>query len=209
MPAGAERDAVAARSRELLEESLADFHEALSIWYGFELSSRSLGAFARQVEMNTSNVCFLLDRGEEALFHADEALLIPGVPIPELDYDRAHALLRLDFAPQAIDAMSKARNLGFGGQDQELWRFFLRAGRRCEQQGLLGKAEEGYRVALEAAAPGPQRDEARKALDALLSKPAPEPAGEKARIAEMDARLAKLVLACPAPRGPRPLLDSK
>ena len=57
MPAGAAQDAAKARERELLEESLAAYHEALTLWYGFERSPRSLGQFARHVESNASNVC--------------------------------------------------------------------------------------------------------------------------------------------------------
>jgi hypothetical protein len=207
MPAGDARDAAKAREVALLEESLAAYHEALSLWYGFERSSRSLGQFARHVETYTSNVCYLLGRNEEALFHADEALLIPGPAVPELHYYRAWALLGLGFGPQAIDSMRTARELGYGGTDPELGRFFLRAARLCERDGLLSAAGAGYRLAEDASPEGPVRAEAQSAADALLRRPtAPDAAAERARIAELDARLANLPRACPAPRGPT---DSK
>jgi hypothetical protein len=203
MPVGAARDAAKARELALLEESLAAFHEALSLWYGFERSPRSLGQFARHVETYTSNVCYLLGRNEEALFHADEALLIPGPDVPELHYYRAWALLGLGFGPQAIDSMRKAREVGYSGTDPELGRFFLRAARLCDRDGLLGAADAGYRLAEDASPEGPVRAEAQAALDSLLRRPTPpDAAAERARIAELDARLANLPRVCPAPRGP-------
>jgi tetratricopeptide (TPR) repeat protein len=203
MPVGPARDAAEARARSLFEQSLASFHEALTLWYTFERSPRSKGQFARNIETNASNVCFLLGRNEEALFHAEEAELVPGPAIPELDYDRAHALLRLGFAPQAIEAMRAAREKGFGGADPEMGRFFVRAGRLCEREQLMATAEASYRIAVEASPPGPARAEAQAALDALSTKPwTLDSAAERARIAEIGARLADLSRACPAPRGP-------
>lgn len=204
LPEGPERDALNARSRAVLESSLANLHKSLEIWYGFELSNRSKGAFARLVEVNASNVAYLLGRYEEALFHADEALLIPGKAMAEPNYDRALPLLKLGFAPQAVAAMRLARAGGFDEPDVEIGAFFLRAAAACEGDSMPDVAEGCYVTALEAAPPGPLRQEAAARLAALRDRPR-EPgsaAKERARIAELDAALARLPRGCPAPRGP-------
>ncbi len=204
LPEGPERDEMNARSRAALESSLSNLHRSLEAWYGFELSNRSRGSFARLVEVNASNVAYLLGRFEEALFHADEALLIPGTATAEPNYDRALPLLKLGFAPQAVAAMRLARAGGFDAPDVEIGTFFLRAAAACEADAMPDVAEGCYVTALEAAPAGPLRREAASRLAALrdrLREPG-SAAKERARIAELEASLARLPRRCPAPRGP-------
>jgi tetratricopeptide (TPR) repeat protein len=200
MPPGAERQAAEARVASLLERALADYHRALGLWYAFEGAPRSKANFARVVETNASQSALLLGRHEEALRHADEALLAGNRETPETHYDRAFALLELGFAPQAMAAMRRARALGFGEPDEEFGRFFLRASEACRQDGLLDTAAEGYATAAECSPPGALREAAYLHLAAIGRIPREPDAkqAERARLLELEERLAALPRRCPA-----------
>jgi hypothetical protein len=163
---------------------------------------RSSGLLAMRAEYNASNICHLLGREEEALFHAEEALAIRDDVRPEPHYDRAWPLLVLGFAPQAIDSMRRARGLGFSAPSADIAGFFLEAAQACERDRLMTAAYAGYASALDSAPPGPQRDEARRRLDALRARTemAEDQARERADVAELDARLAAYPRSCPVRR---------
>lgn len=175
---------------------LALYHRALALWYAFEGAPHSKANFARVAENDAAQCALLLGRFEEALFHADEALAAGTRQYAESHYNRAQALLALGFAPQAADAMRRARDLGFGEPDDEMGRFFLRSGRACEDLGLPGAAEASYATAIDAAPPGPLREEAYVRLAALQGAQR-DPSAEGARRRELDARLAATPVRCP------------
>ena len=202
MPAGAERDLALGVATSRLESSLGHLHRALDLWTAFEQSARSNSAFARRTQTNASNVAYLLGRNAEALWHADEALLLDGEPLPEIHYDRALALLKLGFAPQAMSAMREARKAGFDAPDAEIGGFFLRAAAACESDAMPDTALAGYATASVASPEGPLRREADAKAAALRDRVRAADAAEKerARLAALDADLAKLPRSCPAYR---------
>jgi len=202
MPPGPERDEATAAVARLLESSLGHLHRALDLWTAAEGTARSMSGFARMTHTNASNVAYLLERYPEALWHADEAERTNLSPIKEVPYDRAFALLDLGFAPQAMAAMREARKLGFDAPDDEMGRFFLRAAAACEADSLTDTALAGYDTAAVASPEGPLRHEA-VARAAALRDRIREPgstAKERARLAALDADLARLPLSCPAYR---------
>jgi hypothetical protein len=206
MPAGPGRDESLARVNATLVESLDHLHAATDLWRRFERVPRPQGQFAQRAETNLANVAFLLGRDAEALYHADEALAIEGPALAESSYDRAFALLDLGFAPQAMEAMRRARADGMGGRNAEIAAFFADASKSCESNGMFAAAEAGYETALDAAADGAQREEIAAAREALRRRARPPGAAdaERTRRAELDAKLAALPRSCPARREPQP-----
>jgi hypothetical protein len=205
-PPGPERDEAMAIAVRRLESSLDHLHRALDEWTAFELSARSKSGFARRTQTNASNVAYLLGRYPEALWHADEAVLAGGDPIPEIPYNRALALLKLGFAPQAMTAMREARALGFDAPDLEIGGFFLRAAEACETDSMPDTALAGFETASVASPEGPLRREADakgEALRARTRRPR-SAAKERARLAALDADLARLPVSCPAFRDHTP-----
>jgi tetratricopeptide (TPR) repeat protein len=205
MPPGDERAAVVARAKALLEEALDHIHRAIAQRYEFEMEPRSHTQITRQAETVASNLCHILARDEEALFHADEALRIDPTLDSYAEYDRALPLFALGYAPQGVAALRRAWKLRGGGPDEEMTRFFVSAGEACEEGGLLASAEEGYAAAVDAAPAGPSRNDAQARLDAVRRRPRAKEAGavERARLAQMEEALARLPRSCPVVRYPQ------
>ena len=197
MPPGAPRDAAIERMRGLREEALGHFHAALAVWCRLEGTSRPTNTLAGQSEVNASNMSWFLGRDAEALFHADEALRVDDRPLPQPHYDRALALSRLGFAPQAVDAMERARDLGFSEPDLELCTFFLSAGAACESDGLLVHADRAFHAALILAPGATLRRDAAAAVERVKRAAAAHPVDERAKLAQFDERLARLPRSCP------------
>jgi hypothetical protein len=202
MPPGPERIAAEARVHELLESALANAHQSLEDTYSFEMVNRSKAVTAMRAEFNASNMCYLLERDTEALFHAEEALAVRDDVAGEPHYDRALPLLRLGFPPQAMSSMARARELGKKQPDPWMAGFFIRAATECERLGLYVCARRGLAMAVDIAGPGGLRDIAQQRLDAAVARPrtAADEAHERETIAALDAKLAALPRSCPVRR---------
>jgi tetratricopeptide (TPR) repeat protein len=202
MPAGPRLDDAVRRVKALLEEALDDSHRAIDQVLAFEMTSRSRGLVAMQAEYVASNVCYMLNRPEEALFHAEEALRINDTRLAEPHYDRAFPLLKLGFAPQAMESMRRARSLGWVEPRPDIGSFFIEAGTACERDGLFDEAEGGYTIAVDASPEGALRDEARQKLAALKARGrAPgEAEVERVKLAALEERLAAYPRSCPVRR---------
>jgi tetratricopeptide (TPR) repeat protein len=204
LPQGDERAAALSRAKALLEQALDHVHRAIAQRYEFEMEPRSHTQITRQAETVASNLCHILGRDGEALFHADEALRIDPTLDSFAEYDRALPLFALGYAPQGIAALRRAWTLRGGGPDEEMTGSFVRAAEACEEGGLLASAEEGYAAAVDAAPAGPMRDDATARLAAVRARPRAKEAGavERARLAQMEEALARLPRSCPAVRYP-------
>jgi tetratricopeptide (TPR) repeat protein len=204
LPQGDERAAALARAKALLEEALDHAHRAIAQRYEFEMSPRSKTQITRYSETLASNLCHLLMRYEEALFHADEALRIDPTLDWIAEYDRALPLFALGYAPQGTAALRRAWTLKGGGPQPDMSGYFVRAGEACEDGGLFASAEESYAAAVDAAPEGPSRDDATARLAAVRARPRATEAGalERARLAQMEEALARLTTNCPAVRYP-------
>ena len=199
MPEGAEQRETAERGRRLLQQALDDAHAALDLWCRFEGTASPVNAFAAPCEVNASNLCWLLGRDEEALFHAEEAIRLDG-HLPHPHYDRALALLRLGFAPQAVASMERARELGFSGPDATIGAFFVAAARKCDAMGLVDIALRAYADAPEFLPPGGLRETAAAEIEALRRLPAPAAGAQESTLAASDAQLAAVPRRCPSRR---------
>src|SRR6185503_11876974 len=137
----------------------------------------------RYSEVLASNICHILLREEEALWHADEALRIHPTIDGAAEYDRALPLLALGYTPQAIAALRRAWTLKGAAPDAEIAGHLLRAAQACEGEGLFASAEEAFAAAADAAPAGPTRDDALARLDAVRRRAKPVEAGalERAR----------------------------
>jgi len=204
LPQGDERAAAVARARALLEEALDHAHRAIAHRYEFEMSPRSNTQITRLSETLASDLCHLLVRDEEALYHADEALRIDPTLDWVAEYDRALPLFALGYAPQGTAALKRAWRLRGGVPHQESAAYFVRAGQACEEGGLFASAEESYAAAVDAAPEGPTRDDAAARLAAVRARPRAVEAGalERARLAQMEEALAHLTTSCPVVRYP-------
>jgi hypothetical protein len=125
----------AARARELLEESLEDAHRSIALRCAFEGTDHERDPRARDAELTASNVCHLLGRDGEALFHADEAIRIDETADEFGHVDRANALLALGHPDEAVAAMRRALEIrpSRAGPDTEA--FFARAEERRRRDG--------------------------------------------------------------------------
>jgi tetratricopeptide (TPR) repeat protein len=198
LPKGPERDAAQAQARRTLEESLDTLHELLRVLARFASADGRSGKMPRRAETNASNVAWFLGRDDEALCHAERAVRLDPVD-PRGHYDRALPLLRLGFAPQAIAAMRRAAAMWTDG-DQEIGEFFAAAAAACARDGLVEHALAGYADAVRVLPDGAARESARRSLAAVSARAVSGDAAalERARIAELDAALARRPRACPA-----------
>jgi hypothetical protein len=102
--------------------------------------------------------------------------------------------------------MREARALGFDAPDLEIGGFFLRAAEACETDSMPDTALAGFETASVASPEGPLRREADakgEALRARTRRPR-SAAKERARLAALDADLARLPVSCPAFRDHTP-----
>jgi hypothetical protein len=189
-----------ARSAPLLAESLDHAHRAIADWRAYDPSPRSRSIVLRRFELVTARACHLLGRDDEALFHADEALRIDATIDGGAEHERALALLGLGFGPQAATAMRRALALRHSTADAELGPFFWRAGMQCQRDGMPRSAESCYATALEMLPDGLTRRSAETRLSDLRGVRRSDGAedDERARIAALDERLARLAPVCPA-----------
>lgn len=202
LPAGPGRDELVGQARGLFERSLGEAHHAIALWYRFEMVDASRNPLVRSCEAVAANVSYILLRNEEALFHAGEVLRID----PDADgyghYNRAMALLALDFVPQGIDSLLSAREHGLGGPNAEIAGTLLRASAAAESAGLFETARAGYRGAIDAAPPADA--ETRRLAEDRLAQIAARPRSdddarrEREAIERIAARLAALPTSCPA-----------
>jgi tetratricopeptide (TPR) repeat protein len=199
MPQGPARDAATARVTALFEEALRHAHVTLNFWCGIERTERPANNLIFEPETNAANLCYLLGRDEEALFHAEEALRMAN-GVPQVHYTRALVLLRLGFAPQAVASMERARDLGFSDFDAELGEFFLRAAARCEADRVLSVAERACADAVELAPAGPLRRTAQVRLARIRVAGGADAAAEARRIADLDDALSRVPRRCPERR---------
>jgi len=195
MPAGPDREALEAESRGFLDAALARYHAIVEFWLGYEGRFRGTHSGALRGETNASYVCWLLGRDTEALFHAEQAIAIDD-SAPGAHLDRAVALLRMGFAPQAVDSMRRARDRGFSARDARIGSVLFEAATACERDAMPATARAGFEAAAEAFPDGPMRDRAADRRDALAGAVVPD-AGERSRIAEPDAALARIPRSCP------------
>ncbi len=204
MPAGPELDSTVRRVKQMLEDALEDEHRAIAEWEAYEVPPNARGLAAMRAEFGASNICSVLNRPQEALFHAEQALRIRDEGLPQPHYDRAMALLALGFAPQAMESMRKARGWGFMDPRPDIGDFFLRAADACAQDGLHEEALAGYTTALDACPPGPMLETAKKKLaEEKARTPSPgESERDAKKVAEMDEALKTLPRWCAWRSGP-------
>ncbi len=186
-----------------LEAALDEAHLAISQRCEVELTPRPRTELTRAAETIASNVAYLLKRDAEALFHAEEALRIHESMDGYAQYDRAMPLLRLGFAPQALAAMRRARELEMPEDRSALGLFFLRGAKACDDLGLPASARSACEEAVSLLPAGPAHQEADSYLATLKSRLRSQQidAEEQAEIERLDRRLAALPRRCPAPRG--------
>jgi tetratricopeptide (TPR) repeat protein len=182
--------------RPIVEQSLARYHRVIAFWLAYEGPFRGAHSGALRGEANASHACSLLGRYAEALFHAEQAVAVDDSS-PEAHYDRAVALLRLGFAPQAVEAMRRARERGYPQVDPAIAAFFYEAATVCVRSGAPAAARRAYEDAAGASPDERLRREAASRAATLPAGGSPD-ASERARIAELDAALAALPRSCPA-----------
>jgi hypothetical protein len=123
------------RARRLLGDSLDEAHRALALFCAFEGTDHERNPSARPAELTASNVCHLLGRDQEALFHADEAIRIDESADELGHYDRAQALLSLGYPNDAFLAMRRALEIRPARAGAATEAFFARATERAFPAG--------------------------------------------------------------------------
>jgi len=199
MPEGPARVETTSQARAGLERALEQVHAAIAVWRAYDPTSPPRSKLLRRFEVVAASCCYRLLRHQEALFHAEEVLRIDPTLDAYAEYGRAMPLLALGFAPQAAEAMKRALRLGFPAPNEEIAGFFVRAGARCESDGLRVAAEDCYAAAVESAPAGPRKSEAQARLFALRRRPwaASAAAEERVTSARLDEELARLPRSCP------------
>jgi hydrogenase/urease accessory protein HupE len=211
-PEGAERAEALVRADALLEQALGLVHRSIAQRYELEVRPRSVAEITRYSETLASEICHLLRRDEEALFHAGMASSVAGGPVGDpqflddvAEFDRAQPLLALGFAREAADAARRALKFGFRQRPEEIGALFLDAAALCEKDGMPAAAEACYVDAVAALKDGPERERARTLLYALRRRPRPDDvdATERSRVAQSEERYKRLRPRCPDLTYPR------